>query len=266
MATDSGYHSFSLPRVPYVDCSPETSNSLDLQESSDDHSSGELQAVVDGGSATDHPASSDISTSSQPAIPLLTSTTANKVRSSSKPTLTRKAIVISRVNASTKTSFLVEASLLRRSRVHARVQTSALPRTQFAALTISRDDDGGQDVWSLLKCASLDAALAQHFKIAVNMTEHMNHALFHSEAKHEIKQSVMEEVKAMAEEMIYFFDGLQRSFKVQIEGVKDTYSYLPILGDNVDEHHLDAAIRIWAAKICTYVLIALSFLLSVPGS
>lgn len=235
MAADSGYHSFSLPTVPLVNDSSETSersSSFDLQESASDLTSSEVQAIP------------------QPAIPLITSTTVKRARGSNKLNISRKANTIRRVNTSTKASLLANADVSKESHGYARDQKSALPEPQPSPLTTGRDDDHGQDIWSLLRSADLEPALAQHFRIAVNMTEHMNYALFHSEAKQGIKQSVMVEVTALAEEMIYYFDGLQGSFKIQLEEIKKTKRCLPTLNDNVEEHHLEAAIKIWAKRIC----------------
>ena len=253
MAADSGYHSFSSPSVPHVDDSSETSetsNSFDLQEFSDGQTSSEVQAFANSECL---PANSKKPTNPQPAIPLITSTTANKARGPNKVNLSRKANAISRVDASTKASSLTKANVWRKSRGYARLQKSTLPKAQPSLLIISRDDDNGQDFGACLGSTGLESTLAQHFKIVVSMTEHMNHALFNAEANHGIKQSVMEEVKALAEEMIYFFDGLQESFKVQMEEIKVTKGRLPTLGDNVEEHHLEAAIKIWALKVCEYV-------------
>ena len=254
MAADSGYHSFSLPTVPHVHGPFDTSErsySFDLQESADGLTSSDVQAIV----GPDY--LPDVSETPTTTIPLITSNTVIKARGSNEINFSRKTNVVSRVGASTKASLLINVNISRKSRGYARDPKSALPKLQPSHLTTSRDDDNDQDIWTLLGPVDPEAALAQHFKIAVNMAKHLNYALFHSGANHEIKQSVMVEVKALAEEMIYFFDGLQGSFKIQIEEIKDTKSYLPTLGDNLEEHHLKAAIRIWAKRICECVTIVL---------
>lgn len=255
MAADSGYHSFSLPRLPDIDHSSETSDSLDPQEFVNGQTVSEVRSIDNSGTPQCLQATSETPTYSQPAISLITSTTANKGKGSNKYNLSRKANTISTRDASSKAGLLIEANVSRESRGDGRAQKSALAISQPSSPTISRDDDNGQIIGNLLASAGMEAALAHHFKVAVNMTEHMKYALFHPEAKHGIKQCVMEEVKALAEEMIYFFDGLQESLKIQIEELKEAKSYLPTLGDNVEEHHLETAIKIWTEKICEYVLI-----------
>lgn len=255
MAADSGYHSFSLPRLPFVDHSSETSDSLDPQEFANGQTVSEIQSIDSSSTPQCLQAASETPTYSQSAIPLITSTTANKANGSNKYNLSRKTNAISTLGASTKAGFLIKANVSRESRGDGRAQRSALAISQPSTPTISRDDDNGQIIGSLLASAGMEAALAHHFKVAVNMTEHMNYAFSHSEAKDGIKQCVMEEVKALAEEMIYFFDGLQESLKIQIEGLKEAKSYLPTLGDNVEEHHLETAIKIWTEKICEFVLV-----------
>lgn len=257
MAADSGYHSFSLPRVLHNDDSSETSessNSFDLQESADAFTSNEAQTVFDVCIPERLTTIPKPPSNPEPAIPLITSTTANKGKGFTKINCSRKANAINRVNASPKTSFLIKGNVLKRSRRTTRFQKAALPKPQPITLNIFRDDDSGHDFESLFGPAGLEAALTQHFKIAVNMTEHMNFALFHPEAKDGINESVMEEFKEMAEETIYFFDGLQGGLKSQIEEIECIHSYLPTLDDNVEEHHLGAAIKIWAERICEYVV------------
>ncbi|KAI9879430.1 MAG: hypothetical protein M1830_008561 [Pleopsidium flavum] len=262
MAADSGYHSFSLPQGFHADDSSETSersNAFDLLDPLNDITPRVAQATFSAGNANFVITSHQNLISPVPAAPLTTSTSSkarrpNTIHVSSKSNVSSKANIPSKVNASSATSTLNKGTASQKVNVSTKADKRAIPRPRPAILAVSADETHGRSIETLASSVYLDPALAQHFRVMVNMVKYMNHALFHSEAKYGVQQHVIiKEAKVMCEEMIYFFDGLQKSFKAQLEKIEDTKDYLPLLGDHVEEHHLEAAIKIWTEKICENV-------------
>lgn len=262
MAADSGYNSFSLSQGIHADDSLETSErstSFDLEDSLAGLTRRVVQAIIDAGNVEFLPAGHKELMTPDPATPLTTSISGQArgfgtFHVSGKPNFSSKANVVDKVSASSGANVLSKPTASQKVNVSTKVGKRTIPRPRPATLAISGNDNHGQSMETLVTSLYLEPALAQHFRIMVNMVKHLNHALFHSDAKHGVQQYVMEEAKALSEEMIYFFDGLQKSFKVQLEKIEDTNDYLPILGDNVEEHHLEATIKIWTEKICECVI------------
>ena len=258
MATNSGHQSFSSLKGCYLDDSSEISGPFDLQDSLDQLVSSAVRATVDVGNAQRLSAEHRTSTNPDLPVPPITATSLSKsgivARDTKKFNYARKGSTPCKVYASTKVNGLGKATPLKKNRCYVKVHRLALPISRPTSLAMSRDEHHGQDIELMLRSARLEPRLVQHFKTVANMMEHMNYTLFHSELERGIERSIMGEVKGVSEELIYFFDGLQRSLRIQLQKIWNTKNYLPILGDNIADHHLEAAIKVWAEKICQYVI------------
>lgn len=244
MAADSGYYSFSASQSVHADDSSETSErsrSSELQESVD-----ALRAVVGSGRAQILTARCNETITSISAN-LPTTFTPGKTKSFNRIHRFGKHNVSSRARSYSKITTCQRDDGV--ARIDKRTEPMPRPSNQIGL----DDDTDDLSIATLMTSLCPERAVAKHFTVMINMMRHMNHALFDSESGREDQQHVMEEVKAMSREIIYFFDGVQKSFQDQVDKIEDTKDFLPLLGDNVEQHHLEAAIKIWAEKICESV-------------
>ena len=118
-----------------------------------------------------------------------------------------------------------------------------------------KDCATGAYLLKLLDLGDFDKGLADEFKVMINMVRHMNCMLFKGDeaAGSKITASTLEEVEALATEVIIYFDKLGDKFERAVGDIVEVKKYLPSLGSEVKPTHLRVAIKIWNQKITGWV-------------